>query len=177
MEGLQIDAWERFDAVQDSSGILGCTRSHAACLRRMVERGWECVMICEDDAQFHVSRAELDVLVDAFLTDPRGEVAMLAYNHLRPPRRHNLFYVRAPIDTRNAACYLVKRSIADDLLSAFEEGARCLSAGGDRDVFGVDVAWRELQATRVFLLPIVRVASQVDGFSDIEGRIVSYGGV
>jgi len=174
---MRISDYERFDAIRDTPGILGCTRSHAECLIRMIRNGWDCVMICEDDARFRVSRADLDVLVESFLNDPQAEVACLAYNHCRPPKPYNPLFVRAPDDTRSAACYLVKSSIAPDLLALFEKGIRGLSRGGSRDVYGSDMIWRGLQQDRVFLLPIKRAVFQAAGFSDVEGKVVDYGGL
>jgi hypothetical protein len=177
MRRLEIVEHTRFPAIEHEIGILGCNRSHAACLRAVVDNGSSCVMICEDDAEFVVTREELDVLVEAFLEDRRAEVACLAYHHLRPPTRHNMLYLRAPEDTRTAACYLVKRSIAAELAAVFEEGAKGLANGGDRMVYSLDTVWSGLQRSRVFLIPIKRAARQTAGYSDIEGAFVDYGGL
>ena len=175
MARLGIPNYTRFEAIRDVPGILGCTRSHAECLRQMVESGWTCALFCEDDARFHVSRRELDVLVEAFLADPRAEVACLAYNHCEAPSWYNPLFVRAPRDTRSASCYLVKASIAPDLAALFTEGAEQLASGGDRSAFGIDRIWGRLIASRVFLLPIRRAAFQEPGYSDVESKFVSYG--
>jgi hypothetical protein len=177
MERLGIVDFTRFPGVEHEIGILGCTLSHAGCVRTAVERSWNCVMICEDDVEFLVSRAELDVLVDAFLADNTADVVCLAYHHLSPPTRHNSLFLRAPEDTRTAACYLVKRSIAEQLADCFDEGARELAAGGDRMTYGIDTVWSGLQRSRVFLIPIKRAARQASGYSDIEQAYVDYRGL
>ena len=177
MERLRIFKYSRFEAISEKDGILGCNKSHAACLADMIERGDRCVMICEDDARFLVSRDELDVLVEAFLNDERAEVACLAYHHLHPPKPYNRLFLRAADDTRTTACYLVKSSVAQELLHLVEEGIEGLSAGGDRMLYGVDIIWASLQRSRVFLIPIKRAVRQADGYSDIEQRVVSYGGL
>jgi glycosyl transferase, family 25 len=167
-------AYERIEAVADENGIVGCTLSHAAMLRLMLERGWKAAMICEDDVRFLISRRELDVLVASFLADKQAEVACLAFNLLRPPKAHNSLYFRA-FDTQTTACYIMKGSIAAELAELFEEGARHMRDGGDRMVYGLDLIWKRLQPERVFLVPMVRAAIQEDGWSDIEKRHVSYG--
>ena len=85
-------------------------------------------MVCEDDARFVVNRQQLDVLVEDFLSDAEAEVACLAYWH-REVERHDALYLRT---TRSftTACYLVKASIAADLYTVWEEGARQLGNGG-----------------------------------------------
>jgi len=175
MRRLGISDYTRFEAIRDTPGILGCTRSHAESLRQVVQSGWACALICEDDARFRVSRRELDVLVDAFLADSNAEVACLAYHHCEPPSRYNTLFVRAPRDTRTASCYLVKASIVPDLLALFDGGARELAGGEDRSVHGVDRVWSQLIVSRVFLLPIRRAAAQAANYSDIENKFVSYG--
>ncbi len=96
MAVLQIRHYSRFEAVRDANGALGCLSSHAECLKSMLANSWRCIMICEDDARFRVSRKELDVLVDAFIDDSTAEVACLAYRQCGPPKRYNLLFVRAP---------------------------------------------------------------------------------
>lgn len=170
---LGIERVVRFDAIRHENGNIGCTRSHAACARMMIDRGWEAVMVCEDDARFIADRPELDVLVNAFLDDPVAEVACLAYRHLFS-ERHNPLFLRTR-QTVTAACYLVKASIVGDLLAAWEEGIEQMERGGDRMRFNVDTAWLPLQYERVFVIPARRVAIQATSYSDIEMRVVSYG--
>jgi len=161
---MRIDA-TRFEAIDDPSGIRGCTRSHAALMSTMAESGWNAIMVCEDDAHFVVDRDELDALVEAFLADDEAEVACLGYWH-REVERRSLLFMRT---TRSftTSCYLVKASIASDLRAIWEEGARELGLGGDREVFGLDHAWVPLQRARIFLIPIVRAVRQEAGYSDI----------
>jgi glycosyl transferase family 25 len=170
---LAIENVRRFEAIPHASGIIGCSLSHAALARMMIAEGWNAVMVCEDDARFLASRAELDVLADAFLDDPAAEVACLAYN-LKAASGYSRLFLRAR-QTQTAACYLLKRSIVKDLLAVWEAGISELERGGDRNLFGLDRAWWPLQSERVFLVPVRRAAVQEDGFSDIERRNVYYG--
>jgi hypothetical protein len=165
LKRLGIDTATRFDAIADRSGIRGCTLSHAAVMEQMIERGWDCVMVVEDDARFAVDRDELDVLVEAFLADEQAEVACLAYWH-REVERRSLLYLRTT-KSFTTACYLVKASIAGDLAAVWEEGARRLGEGADRELYGLDHIWNDLQRTRVFVIPIVRAVHQDAGYSDI----------
>jgi len=174
MERLEVLGMQRFDAISDVSGILGCTRSHAACLKTMIDQSWHSMMVCEDDARFLVSRENLDVLIEAFLNDPAAEIACLAYNHLRRPRLRSALFFRA-LETQTAACYVIKATIATDLLRLLEEGADQLAAGGDRMLFGVDMVWKRLQTSRIFVIPTIRAVMQADGYSDVERQFVNYG--
>ena len=69
MQRLGIHQAERFDAIPSANGALGCALSHAECLRRLLAKDWDAMMVCEDDVEFLVERSHLDALVDAFLDD------------------------------------------------------------------------------------------------------------
>jgi len=172
IERLGIDRVSRFDAIRDPVGILGCSRSHAECARVMIERGWEFMMVCEDDARFRVDRAQLDLLVEAFLNDPSAEVACLGYAH-RVVEPHNWLFVRA-LETHTAPCYVIKATIVKDLFELWQEGIEQLERGGDRHLYGNDQIWKRLQRDRVFLIPIKRAVYQEEGYSDIEQRVMSW---
>jgi hypothetical protein len=166
---------ERFNAIADSPGILGATRSHAECLKPFAEDPHGCVMVCEDDAVFKVGRLYFDYLVDCFLDDQSAEVACLAFGRgdlsLVP---HSFVFMRG-FKIKTAACYLAKASIIGDLRELWLEGAHELACGGDRKRWGIDMTWHSLQERRVFLVPVVRAVQQRPGHSDIEDRFVNYG--
>jgi hypothetical protein len=170
MNRLGIENVTRFEGIADRIGAIGCTRSHAAVVRDMIAAGWPCMMICEDDLRFRVSRDKLDALVEAFLNDESAEVACLEFN-AQKTRRHSSLFLRAT-ESQNAGCYLIKAPIAPALLEAFEEGIAAMSNGGDTLLYNIDIVWKPLQRSRVFLVPIERVAYQEPGYSDIERRFV-----
>jgi glycosyl transferase family 25 len=172
MERLRIDRVDRFEAVANENGALGCALSHRECLTQMQENGWDCVMVCEDDARFLVDRGGLDVLVDEFLDDPAAEVACLAY-FVWESEPHGALYLRG-LRVQTTACYVIKSSIADELLEAWQEGIDGLVDGGSPKQYGCDRVWMPLQRRRIFVAPAVRAAYQEPGYSDVEGRVVGY---
>jgi GR25 family glycosyltransferase involved in LPS biosynthesis len=171
MERLGIDRFERFEAIEDRIGAIGCTRSHALLLREMIDRAWPSLMVFEDDVRFRLSRERLDVLVDAFLDDELAEVACLEFN-AQKTRRYGALFLRAT-ESQNTGCYLVKATIARELLKAFEDGVAAMAKGGDPLLYNVDIVWKQLQRSRVFVAPIEKVAYQEPGYSDIERRFVT----
>jgi hypothetical protein len=173
MARLGIENVRRFPAIADPNGVLGCIRSHTECARLMIERSWACMMVCEDDARFDIDRTELDLLVESFLDDPTAEVSCLAYAQWDVTPHSGLF-LRAR-DTQSMACYLLKSSIAPDLLRVLEEASGELARGGDPRIFASDIAWKRLQRDHVFLVPIKRAVRQADGYSDVEQRVSHHG--
>ena len=53
--------YERFEAIHDNPGILGCTKSHLRVLKLAKERGWKYVLILEDD--FTVTKTLLNTYI------------------------------------------------------------------------------------------------------------------
>jgi hypothetical protein len=172
MRRLGVDRVERFDALLAEPGIIGCTRSHLECVRRITRDGLEAAMVCEDDAIFLVDRPQLDVLVDAFLDDPAADVACLGYFASRSEPHDSLFLRGKHV--RTMSCYVVKARVAEELGELLELGVRELERGGDRRIYGCDKIWMRLQDRRVFLIPIVRAVRQSAGYSDVERRVVVY---
>lgn len=170
---LDIRHAERFEAVARDDGALGCALSHLACLEEMGERGWTSMLVCEDDAEFLVDRSRLDVLVDAFLDDPRAEVACLAY-FVWESRPYDRLYLQAT-SVQTCACYLLKRSIAGDLAEVWRDGAERLARGEPAAANACDRSWAKLQRRHVFLVPAIRVARQRPAYSAVERRPVRYG--
>jgi glycosyl transferase, family 25 len=172
MDRLGVESVQRFEGIWHPYGPAGCTMSHAACVKEIVDNSLPAAMICEDDASFLVDRRQLDVLIDSFLDDPRAEVACLAYFHQRVCGYSRLF-LRA-LESQTMGCYVVKASIAPALLDVLQEGAEQLEGGGDPFRFACDQIWKLLQRDRVFVLPVKRAAYQRPGYSDVERRIVDY---
>jgi hypothetical protein len=173
MTRLGIENFTRFDAIPARRGILGCSQSHASVLGLVLEHSWDSMMVCEDDARFLVDRAELDVLIEAFLDDPVAEVACLAYNHQAAEIHSSLFLRSTNVQT--TACYLIKSTIAEELLAVWDEGIQELERDGDRMTFGLDIIWKRLQSDHVFLIPVRRAVYQEAGYSDVEEAVVNYG--
>jgi glycosyl transferase, family 25 len=170
---LGLEDIERVEGVKHENGALGCAQAHALCVQEQLNRSWSSMMVCEDDAAFLLPRRHLDVLIDRFLDDTQAEVACLAYFHQRV-RPYSSLFLRA-LETQTTTCYIVKASIAPELLAILEEGVCQLTRGGDPFRYCADQAWKSLQQDHVFVVPIRRAAYQRAGYSDIERRDVDYG--
>ena len=80
-----IDKYERFSAIPDEFGIVGCTKSHQAVLKLAKQRGYKNVLIFEDDFEFLVSPEEFEKTVCKMFSSTNkksfdGDVCMFSYN-------------------------------------------------------------------------------------------------
>ena len=55
-----LEKSERFDAIKNKRGALGCALSHIACLERAQKEGWNNILIIEDDNTWSVDKETLD---------------------------------------------------------------------------------------------------------------------
>ena len=74
---------ERLNATLHEHPILGCTYSHVRIWRRMIEEGWDSVLVIEDDAKLQVPREELDGYINAFLDDEKADMLHLGNSSAR----------------------------------------------------------------------------------------------
>lgn len=163
----------RFTAVEDSPGILGCSRSHRDLLTSLTDEQ-QPVMICEDDVEFLTEPEKIWELIRLFFKDPSLDVLCIANNpKSKPvPVGEKLSIVN---DTRTTACYILKPGTRHSLIRVFEESVRLLEKGRSPRKFALDVVWRKVQQRGlIFAIPTEKVARQRPSFSDVEMRWVDY---
>lgn len=175
---LKIDEYDRFDAIADKNGALGCAKSHYEVLKRweQKERNKQetknLIMVCEDDCDFKVDRAELDEMVNSFCQDERLDVLCLGNN------RHNGIDISGKFaitsDTQTTSCYLVKDTILSDLLKNINESISELQNNRPERRSAVDMKWKTLQKIYFFAVPTKTVVTQLASYSDVRKKIVDY---
>jgi hypothetical protein len=83
--GLSNLVPERFNAIQHvMHGAIGCSMSHMRCIQIAKERGWDHVLICEDDVLFTNVPLFLTQLAKFMATVPTWDVVLLAGNNIPP---------------------------------------------------------------------------------------------
>lgn len=169
----------RFPAVNNSNGTLGCSLSHLNLLKSLGDSDPVAenapVAVFEDDVEFLVSTAEIDVAFEAFLKDNRVDVLLICYHTqaLLPKLPSGL---RLVTNSYTCAGYIAKAQAIPALISVAADSVRQLSEGGCPDQFAIDVIWQKLQAKElIFVTGATRLARQRAGFSDIRGKFKSYG--
>ena len=78
---------ERFNAIKHAvHGAIGCSMSHMRCIQIAKERGWDHVLVCEDDVLFTNAPLFLTQLNKFMATVPTWDVVLLAGNNIPPFR-------------------------------------------------------------------------------------------
>jgi GR25 family glycosyltransferase involved in LPS biosynthesis len=167
---------ERFPAIKDDIGIVGCGKSHLTVLKEARERGLKNVLIFEDDFQFIVSKEEFWDMLNRFFTDTiQGnmfDVLMLGYNMLSSQKIDNL--LMKVISAQTTSGYIVNERFYDSLINIWEIALPLLLSSGDRWMYSLDATWKQLQPDTNWYAFVKRVGIQRPNFSDIALLYVDY---
>ena len=169
---------QRFRAIRNADGAIGCSMSHVACLELAIQNGWDHVLVCEDDATI-TNPGQLVHQVNQFLTrfGDQWDVLLLGGNNYQP------FQPAAPECVRVTNCqtttsYLVHRPYFERLLANFKEGLKNLIANPSQQPdYAIDQYWKRLQRTdRWYLIVPITVIQRPD-YSDVSRQHVNYSDV
>lgn len=155
-------------------GYIGCATSHINALKTAREKGWENVLIVEDDFQFIVDRDTLDRVFRAFQTHGfTYDVLFLAYNLMGQHMLLDHIRGRATC-VQTASGYIVHRRYYDTLIHHLEEGLEKLIETHDPTRYTNDQYWKSLQPIHEWYFMRPRIGIQRPSYSDIECRHVQY---
>lgn len=167
---------ERFNAIKHAtSGAIGCSMSHLRCIQLAKQRGWDHVLVCEDDVLFTNVPLFLTQLSKCMATVPRWDVVLLAGNNIPPYRVVNDACVQVG-SCQTTTAYIVRAHYYDALIANYRAGINLLMRNPTNKMeYAIDRYWFELQRQgRWFLITPLSVVQRED-YSDIEQRVTNYG--
>lgn len=165
-----LEISECFEAIETPGfGIHGCGLSHLNVLKLSKERGYENIIIFEDDFVFLVKREEFYEQIKCFFDLQLDyDVCFLAYNLLKHDTTpyDNLYRV---LDAQTASGYIVNKKSFDKLINLYEWSLPLLKSTRQHWVYSNDIIWKIYQAKDDWYCFTTRIGKQRDGFSDIGG--------
>jgi hypothetical protein len=162
---------ERFPAIKHRSGIVGCGYSHIAVLKEARARGYEAVLIFEDDYQFLVEKDTFWSIMDA-IKDIKYDVIMIGYGLQRSaPHSEHLLKV---LDAQTTSGYIVHSRMYDTLIDLNEHAVVELIHTGKHWIYALDQIWKRLQPTSDWFATKVRIGKQRASYSDIANKFMDY---
>jgi GR25 family glycosyltransferase involved in LPS biosynthesis len=167
---------ERFNAIKHAtSGAIGCSMSHLRCIQLAKARGWDHVLVCEDDVLFTNVPLFLTQLSKCMAAVPHWDVLLLAGNNIPPYRVVNDACVQVG-SCQTTTAYIVRAHYYDVLIANYRAGINLLMRNPAQKInYAIDRHWFELQRRdRWFLITPLSVVQRED-YSDIEQRVTNYG--
>ena len=166
---------QRFSAIRNANGAIGCSMSHVACMEIAIRNNWDHVLVCEDDATV-TNPGQLVYQVNQVLKQKgdNWDVLLLAGNNYQPFRQESPECVRVA-NCQTATAYLVRRPYFEKLLANFKEGlAKLIADPANEPKYAIDQYWKKLQRVdRWYLIVPISVIQRPD-YSDISKQHVNY---
>ena len=166
---------QRFNAIVNNNGAIGCTMSHLRLLNNAIEKNYSHLLILEDDIQFlepETFKTNFNKFLE--LHGNNWDVIIFSGNNVPP-------YI--PIDEtciRVTSCqtttgYLVNGHYLRTLRDNIKEGLEKLIKNPLMHYyFAIDKYWFCLQKFDNWYLIIPPTVVQREGYSDIEKRVTNY---
>jgi GR25 family glycosyltransferase involved in LPS biosynthesis len=135
---------ERFPAFKTCPGIIGCGQSHSGVVKEAKARGYNNVLVFEDDFMFLVSKEEFWTLLDNAIKEaPDYDVIMMGYAIINStPFSETLVKI---IEAQAGSAYLVNEKFYDTLISTWDEGTTKLIKTGEHWAYACDQIWKTVQ--------------------------------
>ena len=167
--------FERFNAIHNRFGIVGCTQSHLEVLKLAKTRGYKSVLILEDDFTFLVSRKEFEDEMEKICNSGIDyDVCMLAYNLFDSVEIPEYFFLRKVLNAQTASAYIVKEHYYDVLIQLYEHNIPLLKSTAEHWNYANDQCWKVLQKKDNWIYTTLRIGKQRDGFSDNAQAYMNY---
>lgn len=159
--------FERFEAIETNGfGILGCGKSHLAVLKLAKERGYENILILEDDFTFTVTKEFFEQSLTKFFNSKINyDVCMISYL-LRKYETTNHNFIYKVLEAQTASGYIVHKNYYDKLIDLYEYAMPLLEKTREHWNYANDQIWKTLQADANWFCFIRRMGKQRPSYSD-----------
>ncbi len=173
LRSMDITA-ERFPGIERKPGIVGCTASHLAVIKRAKEEGWPNVLVFEDDFMFLVNKLKFyNNVREFFQSNMVYDVLMLGYNITGKSENLNEIVSRG-YNIQAPSGYIVHHRFYDKLINTWESALQHLIITGHHWHYANDQSWKSLQIDNTFLYFNIRIGKQRGSWSDNAGCYMDY---
>ena len=168
--------YERFNAIKNKIGIIGCGMSHLKLIRLAKEKNLDYIVVLEDDIQF-MRKSWYNEKIKNIL-DNNFDVFLLGGN-----LKSHIYKINEDIckitKSFTTTGYIVKKHYYDILINNLKNGLELLLKNidlskADFNPYALDVYWMKLQEKDNWLIIMPRTITQRPIYSDIEQRYTDY---
>lgn len=166
-EQLKIfgDRLQRFAAIKNKRGYIGCSESHIQVLKLAKQNNWRNVLIVEDD--FIWKNMDNSNKLNNLLTT-EYDVILLGGSYVKCTTTMRV------IEAQTTTAYVVSLQYYDTLIKNFEEGLQLLKSTNEYNKYALDQYWKKIQPNDLWYIIIPGLAAQRPSYSDIEQQNVNY---
>jgi len=181
--GFKDGGFTRYSAIDTSDQptlplrSVGCAQSHLNIYKDAKAKGYQTILVLEDDFIPIIESDELFSNWGYFLKRyPDFNICQLSYNDVEKASAidsSKIVYTSNNVQTTSA--YIIKTSFTDTITPKIQSSIDSLKKGGDPNLHAIDQTWKSFQSLDHKWYLLKRCGVQAHDYSDIEGRVVSYG--
>jgi glycosyl transferase family 25 len=166
---FELEKVERFNAIKDSNGAIGCSKSHIAVLELAIKNNWKNVLIVEDDMIFNNENFSENINLLNELSSKSYDVIVLGGTYVDYDNKTNKLF-----ECQTTTAYLVSNQYYQKLISEFKFGLENLIKSNNQSKYAIDQVWKPLQKNDNWYIIQPALCIQSIGYSDIEGKKINY---
>ena len=158
---------QRFNAIFNEKGAIGCSMSHIAVLEMAISQNWKNVLIVEDDMQWSNFSQTIETL-NKLLSQPYDVIGLggTFVNYNRNTYKASFF--------STTTAYVISNHYYPVLLDNFKEGCQKLIESYEPPKYALDRYWQQIQARDNWYIIMPPICIQRSSYSDIENTNVNY---
>lgn len=181
--GFDEDEIQRFSAIENSFGALGCAQSHLIILTSfLIHSRSDYLCIFEDDFSFTSKKIDLIETIKNISDCTNWDVLLLSGTCVTNYNSGPTLNTKKLIEAQSACAYILKKSYVHILAQKFIESVSHLKEFQDtKDLHNwivnraaIDVSWKSLMRSHNWYICIPIMGHQSSGYSDIEKKFVDY---
>jgi glycosyl transferase family 25 len=158
----------RFNAIKESHGGIGCTKSHIAVLELAIENNWKNYLVVEDDAIWSSNALKSYELLVQLIEKPYDVIVLGSVY----PKYDSNYKVSS---VQSGTAYIVSQQYYSTLLQNLKEGLQGFLQTGNYPVYALDQYWKRIQPLGNWYCVIPSLMIQRPGYSDIEKSVINNG--
>jgi len=158
---------QRFKAIKNAQGAIGCTFSHLRVLQMAIDQGWSNYLVVEDDFMWKNQEGSTPTLT-RLLAQPFDVILLGGTAVQYYPDTFRLH------SGQTTTAYIVAAPYYAKLMANFKEGLAGLLRTGSKQLFAIDMYWKRLQQGDRWFVVAPGLCTQRPDRSDIEERLVDY---
>ena len=155
-------SYERFKAFENPLNGIGCSKSHLELLKIANARGYNNILIFEDDFTFLVSKEEFEEQLKKFFDlKIKYDVLFLSYL-IQQSKPLDNGIVDKTIESQTSSGYIIHKNYYDKLISLLEWSIPLLEETGMHWIYTIDATWKKFQPSDNWFHFIKRIGKQID---------------
>jgi len=153
--------YERVSAIEDDDGYIGCAKSHILCIELAKARGYDKVIILEDDFMFMNGMNFKNIKIPSYNFD-----ILLLCNRIKKHSKIDKTFSRVQ-ECSWTSGHILDKNIYDDLIQNLKDGIEDRKKNGKKFHNNLDIYWNKLWTKYVCITHNYNFATQRTGYSDI----------